>query len=61
MKITVSSPPGSGTTTLARSIAGKHKFELISAGEMFRDLAEERGLSVPGSGNSPRRISPSMH
>ena len=50
MKITVSGPPWSGTTTLARSIAGKHKFELISAGEMFRDLAEERGLSVAGFG-----------
>ena len=46
MKITVSGPPGSGTTTLARSIAAKHKFELISAGEMFRDLAGEKGLSV---------------
>jgi cytidylate kinase len=46
MKITVSGPPGSGTTTLARSIAEKHKFELISAGEMFRDLASERGMSV---------------
>ena len=46
MKITVSGPPGSGTTTLARSIAEKHSFELISAGEMFRDLARERGLSV---------------
>jgi cytidylate kinase len=46
MRITVSGPPGSGTTTLARSIAEKHRFELISAGEMFRDLAEDRGLSV---------------
>jgi cytidylate kinase len=46
MKITVSGPPGSGTTTLARSIADKHQFELISAGVMFRDLAKERGLSV---------------
>lgn len=46
MKITVSGPPGSGTTTLARSIAAKYRFELICAGEMFRDLAKERGLSV---------------
>jgi cytidylate kinase len=46
MKITVSGPPGSGTTTLARAIAEKHGFELISAGEMFRDLAKEKGLSV---------------
>jgi cytidylate kinase len=46
MKITVSGPPGSGTTTLARSIAEKHGFELISAGEMFREVAKERGLSI---------------
>ncbi len=46
MKITVSGPPGSGTTTLARNIAEKHGFQLISAGETFRDLAKERGLSV---------------
>jgi len=46
MRITVSGPPGSGTTTLARSIAEKHRFELLSAGEMFRDLAGDRGLSV---------------
>ncbi len=46
MKITISGPPGSGTTTLARSLAEKNGFLLISAGEVFRDLARERGLSV---------------
>jgi cytidylate kinase len=55
MKITVSGPPGSGTTTLARSIAEKHGFELISAGEMFRDLAKERGLSVAEFGELAER------
>jgi cytidylate kinase len=51
MKITVSGPPGSGTTTLARSIAEKHGLELVSAGEMFRDLAKERELSVAEFGD----------
>jgi len=46
MKITVSGPPGSGTTTLARAIAEKHGFTLISAGEVFRDLAKEKGLTL---------------
>ncbi|HTY52709.1 MAG TPA: AAA family ATPase [Methanomicrobiales archaeon] len=46
MKITVSGPPGSGTTTLARAIAEKHGFSLISAGEVFRDLAKEKGLTL---------------
>ncbi|MDD1661814.1 MAG: AAA family ATPase [Methanomicrobiales archaeon] len=46
MKVTVSGPPGSGTTTLARLIAERHTFGLISAGETFRNLAKERGLTV---------------
>ena len=46
MRITVSGPPGSGTTTLARVIAEKHGFTLISAGEVFRDLAKEKGLTL---------------
>ena len=50
MKVTISGPPGSGTTTLARSIAEKHHFELVSAGEVFRDLAKERGLSIAAFG-----------
>jgi cytidylate kinase len=55
MKVTISGPPGSGTTTLARSIAEKHHFELISAGEVFRDLAKERGLSVAEFGELAER------
>jgi len=50
MKVTISGPPGSGTTTLARIIAEKHHFTLISAGETFRDLAKERGLTLAGFG-----------
>ncbi|MDD1645526.1 MAG: AAA family ATPase [Methanomicrobiales archaeon] len=46
MRITVSGPPGSGTTTLARYLARTHGFELISAGELFRELARERGMTL---------------
>ena len=46
MRVTVSGPPGSGTTTLARHLAKTHGFELISAGEMFRQMARERGMTL---------------
>ncbi|MDG6257201.1 MAG: AAA family ATPase [Methanomicrobiaceae archaeon] len=46
MRITISGPPGSGTTSLARYLAKKHKFELISAGEVFRSLAAEKGMDL---------------
>jgi CMP/dCMP kinase len=46
MKITISGPPGSGTTSLARHLAEKHGFQLISAGETFRQLAKEKGMSL---------------
>ena len=50
MRITVSGPPGSGTTTLARWLAGKTGFRLISAGEVFRGLAAERGVDLAAFG-----------
>ncbi len=46
MRITVSGLPGSGTTSLARHLATIHGFELISAGEVFRQMAAERDMSV---------------
>jgi cytidylate kinase len=46
MKVTISGPPGSGTTSLAQYLAPKHGFDLISAGEVFRNLAKERGLTL---------------
>lgn len=46
MRVTVSGPPGSGTTTLARWLAKRTGFGLISAGEVFRALAAERGMDL---------------
>lgn len=50
MRITVSGPPGSGTTTLARRVAGLTGYRLISAGEVFRALAEEQGMDLAAFG-----------
>jgi len=46
MRITISGPPGSGTTSLARFLAEKHGYRVISAGEVFRTLAKERDMDL---------------
>lgn len=46
MRITISGPPGSGTTSLARLVSQKEHLDMISAGEMFRELAKERKLDI---------------
>lgn len=50
MRITVSGPPGSGTTTLAHRLAELTGYRLISAGEVFRGLAAERGMDLASFG-----------
>ncbi len=44
--ITIGGPPGSGTTTIAKAIASHFNLRYLSTGEIFRKVAEERGLSV---------------
>lgn len=46
MRITVSGLPGSGTTSLSRYLAEHHGFTMISAGEVFRQLAVEHNLEL---------------
>jgi len=46
MRITISGLPGSGTTTVAKILAEKLDFPLISAGEVFRKLADEKNMSL---------------
>jgi cytidylate kinase len=50
MRITVSGPPGSGTTSLAKYLMNKHHYSMISAGEIFRSLAVERDMSLSAFG-----------
>jgi cytidylate kinase len=44
--ITLGGAPGVGTTTVAKALAEKYNLKYISAGEMFRQIAQERGLEV---------------
>ncbi|NMB78350.1 MAG: AAA family ATPase [Methanomicrobiales archaeon] len=46
MRITVSGLPGSGTTSLSRYLAQQHGFTMISAGEVFRQLAKEHNMEL---------------
>lgn len=45
MLITVSGPAGSGKSTLAKSLADALDYQHVSGGDIFRDLAEERGMT----------------
>lgn len=44
--ITVSGPPGSGTTTLCESLAAELDHDYIYAGDIFRNMAAERDMSL---------------
>ena len=46
MLLTISGPSGSGKTTVANSLSQRLGFAHISAGEVFRELARERALSL---------------
>lgn len=48
--ITVSGPPGSGTTTVGQRVADRLGLELVPGGEVFRALAGERNMSLPEFG-----------
>lgn len=50
MLITVSGPPGSGTTTASRRVARALAVELVPGGEVFRAMASERGMTLPAFG-----------
>ena len=46
MKITISGLPGSGTTTVAKIVAERLNLKLISAGEIFRQIAAKKGMTL---------------
>ena len=55
MRITVSGLPGSGTTSLSRYLAERHGFTMISAGEVFRQLAKEHNLELAEFGELAKK------
>lgn len=55
MRITVSGPPGSGTTSLAKYLAAKYDLTFISAGEVFRQLAREHEMDLSAFGEYAKR------
>jgi cytidylate kinase len=46
MIITLGGLPGSGKTTVARLLADKLKMEYINAGDIFRNLAAKKGMTL---------------
>ncbi|WP_226023236.1 (d)CMP kinase [Halomicrobium salinisoli] len=46
MLITVSGPAGSGKSTLAANLADRLGYDHVSGGDIFRALADERGVSL---------------
>jgi cytidylate kinase len=46
MLLTVSGPPGSGKSTNAELLAERFDLEYISGGDIFRELAEDRDMSL---------------
>lgn len=46
MRITISGPPGSGKSTVSKDLADRFNLKLISSGEVFRQLAHERRVSL---------------
>jgi len=48
--ITVSGPPGSGTTTTAEHVAARLEVALVPGGEVFRAMAVERGMTLSAFG-----------
>lgn len=46
MRIAVSGPPGSGKTTVSALVAQTLGYELVLVGQVFRQMADERGIGL---------------
>lgn len=48
--ITISGPPGSGTTTAAQKVGATLGLDLLLGGQLFRTMAAESGMDLPAFG-----------
>lgn len=46
MNITISGPPGSGKSTTAKALAARLKMAALIGGDIFRNIAKERGMTL---------------
>ncbi|MGB1467855.1 MAG: (d)CMP kinase [Candidatus Thalassarchaeaceae archaeon] len=46
LKVTISGPPGSGTSTLVSRLSKERNWNYINGGEIFRSAAIERNISI---------------
>lgn len=46
MRVTIGGPPGSGKTTVAKIVSKELRYTHICTGDIFRNLAKERGMSL---------------
>ena len=53
--LTISGPPGSGTSTLVSKIAESRGWSSINGGDVFRDEASRRGLTVEQLSNEAKK------
>lgn len=51
MLVTVSGPPGSGTTTTSERVAARLEVALVPGGEVFRAMANEAGMTLAEFGD----------
>ena len=46
LRLTVSGPPGSGTSTLVGKLCEDRGWSSVNGGDIFREEASDRGLTV---------------
>ena len=50
-KLTISGHPGSGTSTLVDGLCRSLNWQKLNGGQVFRDMADERGISLEAFAN----------